>query len=357
VSLTALIEAWDGVATIASYDRPTGTWIFICLHDTTLGPCTGGTRMKVYPAPEDGLLDAMRLAEGMTHKWASIDQNFGGGKAVLAIPRALEGAEREGLLRRYARRLDALAGGFWTGEDLGTTTADFRVLAEETRWVHGFDPDSGEKLDPSPYTAQGVFRGIEAALERVFGSASAAGRTVLIEGAGNVGGRLGDLLAGGGAELLVTDLDPERARALAQRHGARVVPLETACETACDVYSPCAVGATINPATSSRLACRIVAGSANNQLSVPEQAEVLRDRGILYVPDYVINSGGALSFALLSQGVAPGEPLLGEMDRVGRIVGEILDEAAEAGEGPLEAARRRVERKLANGKNSRPARQ
>jgi leucine dehydrogenase len=353
VSLTALIEAWDGVAAIVSFDRPTGTWVFICLHDTTLGPCTGGTRMKVYDAPEEGLLDAMRLAEGMTCKWASIDQGFGGGKAVLAIPRPLEGEEREGLLRRYARRIEALAGGFWTGEDLGTTTADFRILAEETRWVHGFDQETGEKLDPSPYTAQGVFRGVGAALERVFGSSSAKGRKVLIEGAGNVGGRLGELLAGAGAELLVSDLDGDRAEAFGRAHSATVVPLEAAYDTPCDVYAPCAVGATVNPETVPRLACRIIAGSANNQLSSPDQAEAVAERGILYVPDYVINSGGALSFALLAEGVLPGEPLLAEMDRVGRIVGEILDEAAAGGGTPLATARRRVERRLAEGKSSR----
>jgi leucine dehydrogenase len=352
LNFTALIEAWDGVAVIVSFDRPTGTWIFICLHDITLGPCTGGTRMKVYPTPQDGLVDAMRLAEGMTHKWASIDQPFGGGKAVLAVQRALAGLEREGLLRRYARRLESLHGGFWTGEDLGTTTADFEILAEETRWVHGFDPRTHEKLNPSPYTAQAVFRGLEAALARVFGAPSASGRSVLIQGAGNVGGRLAELLAEAGAKVLISDVDGARAETVASRLSGKVVEPEAVYETPCDVYAPCAIGATVNAKSIPRLACRIVAGSANNQLAEPQDAERLRERGILYVPDYVINAGGALSFALLAAGVTPGQELAEGMDVVGRIVGEILDEAAERAESPLAAARRRVERRLAAGKKS-----
>jgi len=345
-TLTRMIESWGGRAVVVHHDAPTGTWIFICLHDNTLGPCTGGSRMKVYDALEDALRDAMRLSEGMTAKWAAINGSFGGGKAVLAVPRPMEGDERRGLLERYGDLVEALAGGFWTGEDMGTTSADMQVIATRTRWVHGFDPDHREKIDPSPYTARGVFRGIEAAVRTVYGEADLDGRSVLIQGTGAVGFHLGRLLREAGATLLVSDIDAERAAEAAAALDAQVVPADEVYATPCDVYAPCAVGATLNPSTVPLLACRIVAGSANNQLASEEDGERLAGRGVLYVPDYIINAGGALSFALIGEGVPPGETLFSKIDTIGETVAEILAEAAERGESPVRTARRRVERTL-----------
>ena len=175
--LKTLIQNWDGFGVVSHFDKPTGSWIFICLHDDTLGPCLGGTRMAVYPSPEDGLHDAMRLAEGMTAKWAGIGFDSGGGKAVLAVPDGIDSSGREGLLERYGQLVEALRGLFQTGEDLGTTTEDLLVVSRTTQYVLGFDPETGEKVNPSPYTARGVFSGIRVALARTYRSKNFEGRT------------------------------------------------------------------------------------------------------------------------------------------------------------------------------------
>ncbi|MDX1502579.1 MAG: Glu/Leu/Phe/Val dehydrogenase dimerization domain-containing protein [Thermoanaerobaculia bacterium] len=345
--LTERIASWSGRGVVTAHHAPTGAWVFICLHDDRLGPCTGGSRMKVYPSLDDALEDGMRLASAMTRKWAAIDQPFGGGKAVLALARPVEGPERHDLLRTYGRLIAALRGAFQTGEDLGTSTEDLRVVAGETDHVQGFDPGTGEKVDPSPYTARGVFRGIEAGLAQRFGSSEARGRSALIQGVGNVGLHLGRWLRKAGARLLVSDLDAERCRAVAGELDAVVVEPEAVYSTPCDIYAPCAVGATVSPQTIPRLACSIVAGSANNQLASDADAEVLHQRGILYLPDYVLNAGGALSFALMRQGVPAGDDLARRIDQIGEILSAILAEAAERDESPLTAAQRRVDRTLA----------
>ena len=351
--LQKLIETWDGLAVVCRFDTATSSWIFICLHDDTLGPATGGTRMAVYPGPDAALLDAMRLAEGMTHKLAGIEAGFGGGKAVLAVPKQPVGEERQGLLKRYGRLIHSLRGAFLTGEDLGTTTADMEIVSRETDYVHGFDPVGGGKVDPSPYTSRGVFSGIQVALKHTYGSESLSGRSVLIQGLGNVGGHLAETLSECGAKVLVSDIDPSRTERAAKEYGAQVVPPARLFETACDVYAPCAIGATLNQQTIPGLACRIVVGCANNQLATPDDAERLRQRDILYVPDYIVNAGGALAFGLMHRGVPPGEELLERVATIGSKVEQILQEADERGETPLAAARRRVEATLSRARQEK----
>jgi leucine dehydrogenase len=287
-----LIEAWSGESVVARYDHVAQTWMFIAIHDTTLGAAMGGCRMKVYGSPEEALQDAMRLAEGMTYKWATIGFDLGGGKSVLAVPRRLEGREREALFRRFGRLIDSLKGAYACGPDLGTTPEDMAVIARETRYVHG-GTRQGETADPGPYTALGVWAGMRSAVRQVFGENQLADRSVLIEGVGDVGIPLARLLQESGARILVSDIDGERATAVAAEVGADVVAAERVYETACDVYAPCAVGATLNAGTVPVLQCRIVAGSANNQLAEPEDAERLHARGILYAPDYVMFGGSS----------------------------------------------------------------
>lgn len=345
--LQTLMERWDGLSVVCRYDHPTQTWVFICMHDNTLGPCTGGTRMKVYPKPGEGLLDGMRLAEGMTNKWAAIDVAAGGGKAVLAVERPLEGEERRGLLLRYGKLIQSLGGGFRTGEDMGTSTEDMQVIAEAADYVHGFHPEDGSKIDPSPFTARAVFAGIRSAVAQVLKGEGLRGRTVLIQGVGSVGANLGLFLKEAGAELLVSDIDEPRCQRVADQLEAKLVPNSEVYAAPCDVYAPCAVGATLNPETVPQLQCRIVAGSANNQLAAPGDATRLMERGIVYVPDYIINAGGALAFSLLDQGIGDTEVLLEKMDVIGESVTEILQEAASKNESPVVAAQRRVDRTLA----------
>ncbi len=339
-----LMAAWDGLGVVCRHDRPTGTWIFICLHNDKLGAPTGGSRMKVYPDIADGLEDGMRLAEGMTYKWAGIGVAGGGGKAVLALEKPLEGEERNGLLQRYGELIESLGGRFRTGEDLGTTTEDMNLVAKSTRHVQGFR--NGVKINPSPFTAQGVFSGIKAALGVAFGDDSPADRTILVQGVGNVGATLARLLKEAGARILVNDLDAQRAAELAAELGGTPVSNDDLFTTECDVYAPCAIGATLNETTIAQLACKIVGGSANNQLAEAADGERLHERGILYAPDYIINAGGAYSFALLEDGVTEDAEILARMDTIGVTVTEILSEAVRDNETPVAVARRRVERVL-----------
>ncbi len=352
--LTELIEAWDGLAVLARHDRPSGAWMFICIHDNTLGPSTGGTRMAEYASPADGLRDAMRLSEGMTHKWAAVDLGFGGAKAVIAVPGPMEGRERRELLERYARLLELLGGSFHTGEDLGTTSEDMAFLARHTRHIHGVDRD-GRKIDPSPYTAHGVLTGIQTSLERVFGNPSPSGRLVLIQGVGNVGGHLARMLTARGALVSVFDVDRERARTAASEIGVTAFNDEDVYSATCDVFAPCAIGGILDESTIARLGCRIIAGSANNQLATPADAARLHDRGILYAPDFIINAGGAISFAHITRGLSDHDGLLDKVAGIGATLAEVYRDAEQVGGTTLEAASRMVERNLARGRRHEAA--
>jgi leucine dehydrogenase len=284
----------------------------------------------------------------MTHKWASNDVPFGGGKSVLAVPRPLSGSERERVLRRFGRLLRSLNGTYATGVDLGTTPEDMQVLAQETRYVLGVLP-SGLAIDPGPYTALGVFAGIGVTLQRLFGSSSPAGRSILVQGLGDVGLPLCRMLRDAGAELVVSDLDAGRANAAADEVSATVVAPEEVTRTRCDLFAPCATGAVLNAMTVPTLECRGVAGSANNQLESSADADALHERGILYAPDYVVNAGGAISFGLLYRGIDDDDVIRSRILAIGGSLDEIFREAESQNESPERAARRKAERALARG--------
>jgi leucine dehydrogenase len=292
--LEDLIAGWDGEETVIRFDRPAGTWMFICVHSTVLGPAAGGMRMATYPAPADGLADAMRLSAAMTRKMAVLGTPFGGGKAVLAVPEIPAGEQRRSLLLRYADMVASLGGTYRTAADMNTSAADMDVIAERCQYVYGRSQEQGGAGDSGWGTARGVFHGIRASLGHVFGLEDVAGRTVLVQGVGSVGAELTRALAGAGAQVLVADLAADRAADVAEATGATVVAAAEALETSCDVYAPCAVGGTLSSRSIPGLRCRIVAGSANNQLTQPADAARLRSAGILYAPDYVINAGGVL---------------------------------------------------------------
>lgn len=341
-----LIQAWDGRALVVHHDRPTGAWIFIALHDDTLGQAVGGCRMKVYPRPEEGLRDAMRLSEGMTWKWAGMGLPFGGGKAVLAVPCALQGEVRRGLLRRFGALLNSLKGAYATGPDLGTTPQDMRDIAAVSPHVAGVPKRPDWPDDPGPFTALGVLAGIKAALRHLRGTDDLDGVRVLVQGVGGVGEPLARRLVSGGAMVLLSDIDEAKAFALAVELGGSGVSPEVVYDTACDVYAPCAVGATLNPRTIPRLECGIVAGSANNQLESGEDAERLSARGILYAPDFIVNAGGAMAFGLLHCGLAEPDELEARMSVIGDSLTAIFAQASAAGVSPLAAARLLAERAL-----------
>ncbi len=289
-----LLEAWDGETAVIRRDRETGAWIFVCIHSTRRGPAGGGTRLKVYSSAAEGLQDAMRLSAAMSRKLAVAGLPFGGGKAVIAAPEIPEGERRRGLFLRYGDLVASLGGTYRTSSDMNTDESDMDVIWERTQYVLGRSVAAGGSGNPARPTALGVFHGIRASLTEAFGSDELGGRVILVQGAGGVGSQLADHLAAAGASVLVSDVDPARAEAVASRVGADIVPPDEVIGTRADVYAPCAVGGTLDVETASRIRCAVIAGSANNQIAQPEAADILRARGILYAPDYVINAGGAI---------------------------------------------------------------
>lgn len=290
----SLIQAWDGEEVVIHYERELQTWMFVAVHSTRLGPGCGGTRLKIYPSPADGLRDVLRLSTAMTRKLAVASVPYGGGKAVLAVPRMLPAEDRIRLMERYGDLVDSLGGTYRTAPDVNTSDADMDIIATRTRWVFGKSPAAGGAGSTAPATATGVYHAIRASVGHVFGSEDLAGRRILVQGAGGVGAPLCALLAGDGATVLVSDVDERRAEFIAAQVGAAVIPAAGALTGECDVFAPCALGGVLNPDTIPGLRCRIVAGAANNQLREDSDAELLRARGILYAPDYVANAGGVL---------------------------------------------------------------
>ena len=296
-----LLRAWDGEEAVIHFDRESGAWMFVCVHSTALGPAGGGTRMRVYDSPSDGLADAMKLSAMMTVKMAVANADRGGGKAVLAVPELPTGDARRQLLLRYADLVSSLGGTYRTAGDMNISPSDLDIVAERCEWVYG---TTGRGGNSGVGTARGVLHGIVASVEHVFGSPDLTGRTVLVQGVGAVGADLARALADEGAHVRVTDVDDARAKAT----GFETVAAADAIATECDVYSPCAVGGTLNADSIPRLRCKIVAGSANNQLAEPEDAQRLHDAGILYAPDFVINAGGVIQLiGLEEQGLSADE--------------------------------------------------
>jgi len=270
--------------------------MLIGVHSTVLGPSMGGTRMKSYATIGEALEDVLRLSNAMTWKHAAAGMPYGGGKAVLAVTEVPGRGtrERRALLLRYADLVESLHGTYVTAADMNTGEADMDTIGERTSHVLGRSTANGGSGDPGAATAIGVFHGIEATLKRVFGSDDLGGRSVLVQGLGSVGSRLAEHLHEAGAALLLADLDSPQASTLADELGAKVVDTDDVMTTECDVFSPCATGRVLTEATIPHLRCRIVAGAANNQLGVAEDGERLRDAGILFAPDFVINAGGVI---------------------------------------------------------------
>lgn len=251
--------------------------------------------MRHYADLEEATRDAQRLARGMTHKWAAAGLAGGGGKAVIALPPRLDPSQREGLLRRFGDLVRSLGGLYRTGPDSGTTTADMDTIAESAPGlVFCRSRGAGGSGNPAPYTALGVFSAIEATAGRVFGGHSASGLTVLVQGVGSVGAELIGLLTAAGARVLCTDVADDRLEA-GKALGAETVPPAGAMTAECDVAAPCALGGVLDAPTIAALRCRAVVGAANNQLATAEDGGLLRDRGILYAPDFVANAGGAIA--------------------------------------------------------------
>jgi leucine dehydrogenase len=340
VDFESLLAGWDGEHAVVRHDAESGAWMLVAVHSTVLGPAGGGTRLRVYGSPAEGLADVLRLSAAMTAKMAAAGLPRGGGKAVLAVPELPEGEARRRLLRRYGRLVASLGGTYRTAGDMNIKPGDLDVIAETCPWVYGTTSGAG---DSGLGTARGVLHGIHATVEHAFGVPELAGRSVLVQGAGAVGAVLVRELAAEGARVLVSDVDEERAAAT----GCETVPPEHALETEVDLYSPCAVGGTLNAETIPRLACRAVAGCANNQLAEPADAERLHERGILYAPDFVANAGGVIQLIGLEDEGWDEARLEQALAGIGDTLRTLFREADAAAITPAEAAERLVRRRLA----------
>jgi leucine dehydrogenase len=309
-----------------------GLKLIVAIHDTTLGPGLGGCRMRPYQNEGQALDDVMRLSEGMTYKSALADLPLGGGKScVIADPKMSQG--REALFAKIGECLNYLAGRYVTAEDMGTSVSDMNVIRKVSRFVVGTDPNSGGAGDPSPWTALGVFHAIRAAVERSFPNAGEVnGKRVVVQGVGHVGMYLTEHLVKAGAEVTVCDPNAALTEAAAKNFGVKVVSAEAVYDVPCDVFAPCAIGQTINPDTIKRLSCKVIAGAANNQLSDPSVYALLRERGVLYCPDFAINSGGVICVgAELAEG-GPSTPWIQKkVDGIYATTAQVLDEATRSG--------------------------
>jgi len=275
-------------------DESIGLKAIIAIHDTTLGPALGGTRMWAYRTEAEALYDVLRLSKTMTYKAAVAGLNLGGGSAVIiGDPRK---DKTEALMRKFGRFIKNLNGEFITAEDMGTNPRDMEYIRMETQYVTGYPETIGGSGDPSPITAKGVLMGIKACVKEMYGTDTLAGRSVIVQGIGHVGESLVRLLRDENTKVYVSDINEERIGQVAKKYGAQPVPNKSIFDIDADIYAPCALGATINDSTIKKLKCAIIAGSANNQLEDENlHGRKLLDKGILLAPDYVINAGGLIN--------------------------------------------------------------
>jgi valine dehydrogenase (NAD+) len=325
--------------------RRTGQPIIVCLDSTVLGPALGGCRIKPYPSWQDAITDAARLASAMTEKAALAGLDHGGGKAVIIGDPAQ--VKTEALLRAYGRFVASLGGRYVTACDVGTRSEDMDVIARECRWTTGRTTANGGAGDSSVLTAVGVMHGMRAAAEHAWGSTSLQGRTVGVEGVGKVGHRLVDHLIEAGAEVIVCDVSPAAVDAVRARHPQvrAVADVEALVAEKLDVLSPCALGGTLNESVVNTLTARIVCGGANNQLAHHGIEKLLADRGILYAPDYVVNSGGVIQVADELAGFSF-ERARAATEQVFVTTGKVLAIADADGVPPSVAADRLAERRM-----------
>jgi leucine dehydrogenase len=290
------MEKYDYEQLVFCQDENSGLKAIIAIHDTTLGPALGGTRMWTYDTEEEAIEDALRLARGMTYKNAAAGLNLGGGKTVIiGDPKKDKNPE---MFRAFGRYIQSLNGRYITAEDVGTTEEDMDLIHMETDFVTGISAESqGSSGNPSPVTGYGIYKGMKAAAKEVYGDESLEGKTVAVQGVGNVAYALCEHLHKEGAKLIVTDINKEAVNRAVEAFGAEAVDPDNIYGVDCDIYAPCALGATINDETIPQFKAKIIAGSANNQLKASKHGDIIHEKGILYAPDYVINAGGVINVA------------------------------------------------------------
>ena len=279
------------------YDRYTGLRAIVAIHNTYLGPALGGTRMWMYNNEAEALTDVLRLSRGMTYKAAISGLNLGGGKAVIIGDAKTQ--KNEALMRRFGKCVESLSGRYITAEDVNISTKDMEYIAMETEHVTGLSENLGGGGDPSPVTAYGVFLGIKASAKERYGNDSLKGKKILVQGIGKVGYHLIEHLTKEGAVVYAYDISTENLKRAVKDFGVIATDAETMFDLDIDIYAPCALGASVNDESLSRLRCSIIAGAANNQLlDEVKHGKALMEKGILYAPDFLINAGGLIMFPL-----------------------------------------------------------
>jgi valine dehydrogenase (NAD+) len=327
-------------------DPASGLRCIIAIHSTALGPSLGGTRLYPYSTEDAALVDVLRLSQAMTYKAACAGLDLGGGKAVIIADPAKD--KSESLLRAYGRVVESLGGRYVTACDVGTYPADMTVVGRETAWATGGDPEFGGSGDSGVMTALGVYEGIKACAERVWGADRLAGRHVAIQGVGKVGRRLAEHLHRDGARLTVADVKEEAADWAGERLDADIVPAGKIHAVDADIFSPNALGGGLNDETIPELSCRVVVGGANNQLERPEHGMALADAGILYAPDFVVNAGGLIQVAdELHPGGYSAERAAHRVRAIRGRLHEVFDEADASGLPTAAAADRVAARRIA----------
>ncbi|MFC4078194.1 Glu/Leu/Phe/Val family dehydrogenase [Salinithrix halophila] len=344
------LSKYDYEQLVFCQDEQSGLKAIIAIHDTTLGPALGGTRMWTYASEEDAIIDALRLARGMTYKNAAAGLNLGGGKTVIIGDPRMD--KNEAMFRAFGRFIQGLNGRYITAEDVGTTVEDMDLIHEETRFVTGISPAFGSSGNPSPVTAYGCYMGMKAAAKEAFGDDSLKERTVAVQGVGSVAYHLCKYLHDEGAKLIVTDINRENMERAVRDFGAETVDPDKIYDVDCDIFSPCALGAIINDETIDRLRCRVIAGSANNQLKENEHGDLLEEKGIVYAPDYVINAGGVINVADELLGYNP-ERAMKRVEGIYGTISRIFEIAKRDNIPSYKAADRMAEERIASLRHSR----
>lgn len=293
----------DHEQVVYCHDKVVGLKAIIAIHNTALGPALGGTRMWNYANEDEALIDVLRLSKGMTYKAAAAGLNLGGGKAVIIGDHKKQ--KSEALFRAFGHFVNSLNGKYITAEDVGTNVRDMEYIYMETPWVTGIPKAFGGSGDPSPYTAHGVLMGIKAAAKKKFKTDSLKGLRINVQGLGNVGSHLVDYLAKENAVVTIADLDETKVKHLTDKYGFKSLAPDKINLAECDILAPCAMGAIINDETLSQLKCKAIAGGANNQLKETRHGDALKELGILYAPDYVVNAGGLMNVFVELEGYSP----------------------------------------------------
>lgn len=307
-------------------DPASGLRAFIAVHNTNRGPASGGTRFWHYANDGAALTDVLRLSRAMSFKNAMAQLDIGGGKAVILRP---EGDfDRDALFAAYGRSIETISGTYITAEDVGVSPSDMATIKTQTDHVAGLSEGANASGDPSPVTADGVFRGIKVAVRRMFGTDDLNGRRISVQGLGHVGYRLAEHLAKAGAVLSVADINLDALETAKSELDATIIPIGEIHSVDADVFAPCALGGAIRHETLSRLSAKIVAGAANNQLLTPDMALALKQRGILYAPDYVINAGGIINVAAEVSGHYDPAWVTGKLDQLEETLATVFDRAS-----------------------------